>query len=398
MESKREHPLFFSSKVDTEEKNERLIQLMAAIREGGAKAAGSSINITYAKAFAFLKLVDPDLFEDVGKFFQSKRSIPLLVQRYRELAEASQPVITPEELIQKEIKEVKTVIKNAVGGKYKNLEKYERELLRAIHYLNSESGTKDLKEGQGLVAETNQKYLWETEAIERDYYTAKRDSDYYKEIPITDGGFREYSLPNDRLMRIRLLHNRAPEKIIGVDLIYEQVDIVNKRIRFIHLQYKMWDETRFHIKSGKETRQLGRLQEKLCNPKFCKKRGGSDEFSYRMPYCCAFYRPTHKRQSKNAQLITTGIHLPVCFVSGFKPRISISKEEVYNQGLSNNVFDELFRNGLIGSAWMNLDKAQKFYEENKIIQNPSAFVVNIRDEMGHNKTKLNLVERLRDLI
>jgi hypothetical protein len=338
-----------------------------------------------------LRLIHPELFEDLEKFFKSEKPIPALVKRFTEAAEADEAGTTAEILIQQELLKQTKLLKNALDGRYHSLEKYIRELKEAIQYLRSLEKENDLK-----VAEPQE--LWETAAIRRDFYTAKRNSDHYKEMPLTIDGFREYLLPNNRLMRVRLLHALKAEEIVGVDLIYEQVDIIKKRIRFVHLQYKMWDENNFNLKPGKEIRQMSRMAEKLCDSKFCSRINTKDTPSYRMPFCCAFYRPTHKKQSQNAQLMTTGIHLPLCFVSDFKPKISINKDEVYTQGLSNNTFDELFRNGLIGSAWMSMNKVQKFYEENKIINNPNSFVINVRDEIGHDKKKLNTVKRLRDLI
>jgi hypothetical protein len=387
----QDNPLFFNStKVPGKAKKEILLQLIAAFREGGAKAAGST-PMTYAKAFVFLNLVSPEIFQSVEHLLKRQKQVPKIVRRFKE--EASISGIPATGLIEKEIKKQEALLQSK--NDLPNTKEYIQELDLALLYILTEAA-EELKERLAAEPKPDTQII-EAEALERDFYTAKREYDINDTASITKDGFREYTLPNDRLMRVRLLHNRAAEAITGVDLIYEQVDISTKRVRFVHLQYKMWDGNSFRISSVRDYNQMKRIEACLCSNKFCNTRR-KGEHSYRFPFCSAFYRPTLRQQRDDPQMVTTGIHLPVCFISKHSPKESISREQAYSQGLSNQVFDELFHNGLIGSAWLSIDKVEEFYKANKIIKNPNGFVLNIRDELGHDNEKLKSAKRFTSII
>lgn len=375
---------FASEKIEVEEKQERILQLAAAFREGLAKGVGNSLNVTYAKAFDVLRAVDSKLFSDIGKFYDTQKQLPSVVQEF--IGQDN-----PLKSVQAEIDmKGKALLNIQPGNQRRALERRIKRLQEAQDYFALLAG------GKSNPPQTVS--LLEQDALQRDFMIAQREVRQYRALTVTADRYREYSLPNGHLMRIRFLHNLPPEHVTGVDLVYEQIDIKHNTARFAHLQYKMWNGRKLTLSSPRELRQLERIHNTFCGDKqFCNDRG-SGHLPYRFPFCAAFYRPTHKKQMRNAQHGTTGIHIPACLVHNYSnPPISIEKEVLYSQGITHSVFDELFRNGLVGSAWLDIATVEEFYKVKKILDSEDTMVLNIRQESGHSQDRMRDAEPLRDL-
>lgn len=378
-------PLYFTSpKISSTEKGQRLAELTGSIKDGLNKAAGNSLNITYQTVFRVIKRIAPELNEDIGRFFNTNRAEPSILAELRELLDTDNDAKSLDELIERELDEKRERItraqKTGNGKRFKHIERRIEQLKEAKLYLKQSAG----------------KTFQEENALRRDYITAQREELTLSEKEVMKDDFRAFVLPGGRLMQMRLWHNLPPEKVTGVDLVYEQIDLKSKKMRFVHLQYKMWDGNSFSISKPREIRQMSRFIETFCGSGFCK--SSKEELPYRLPFCCAFYKPTHRKQSKDEKIITAGAHIPACLVEKLlENKNSIGKEIIWAQGLSSGVFDELFRNGLAGSGWHDIAKIKKFYQKHKIIDSNDSFVLNIREEIGHDEKILDTYTRLRDI-
>jgi hypothetical protein len=178
-----------------------------------------------------------------------------------------------------------------------------------------------------------------------------------------------------------LLHPDKPEHITGADLIYEQHDEENRRLRFSFLQYKIWEKGVIYINEANRVEtQLLKMKNKLCDSGFC--NGPSDMNSdYRFPYCCAFLRPTDKLIPKNNKLISSGIHIPVCNALNIKTKEGgkIDKKFIREQAITQDVFEHLFNKGFIGSRWLSEKEIAQLYTDSQIIQPYESIIIYARE-------------------
>lgn len=405
MSNRNNESVFSSKRVEGNKKSQFLIQLLSAFREGASKAIGTGTNITYSKAIKILAEVNIELYADISDFVTRGKPESTEVKEFNEKAQSRGE--DPVKLIEEEIRVIEQDINNEsklrtlkaqFSPKFTTLRKRLIKLHEALEFFKLEKELQEFVED--FVAKENEIDsidMVEQKVLNRDYFLAHRDRLIYKPLKPMSDDYVEFLLSNNRLMRIRLWHNLKPESMTGVDLVYEQIDIIAQKMRFIHLQYKMWDDNKL-ILTSRDKRQMERMQGKFCESGYCSKRK-SGELFFRMPFCCVFYRPTSKKQSKNAQLITSGIHLPVCQIAALtSQRRTISRNVLYEQGLSNLTFDELFRNGLIGSTWMDIRKVEKFYKDNEVLSSKDSMVLNIKEEFGHDKLRVKSAVKLRDVI
>jgi hypothetical protein len=385
----QETTYFSSSKVSNSDKQDTVIQLTTAMREGLQKASGNSVNVTYAIAAEVLGDVDPALSYEMNKFLASLQTDPVIVQKYRELAEINEEPTTPINLINQRINEIMKILKRSAL-------RYNRE---AFPVLRRElKGLENAKLWLNRRERLDEYYqIRENTALNRDFFTAVRPANIYKPKGSTIDNFKEYALPNGNLMQIRLLHNLSPEAVTGIDMVYEIIDSKTNRMRFIHLQYKIWNEKSFTINTEREIKQETRIHNTFCKRDFCQlnSKNTTGNTPFRFPACSAYYRPTTNKQRKDASIVTTGIHLPACEVRRLtKVKSSISKADLYENAISNSSFDELFRNGFIGSDWLDIETVQRFYQENKILESNDKIVLSMREVEGISERNLRTLDKV----
>lgn len=211
------------------------------------------------------------------------------------------------------------------------------------------------------------KRLSEHKILEHDFFIAKRHPFVQKQI-YEDEQVKDYNLDGERMLRLRLLHPDRDEHILGADLIYEIFDLVNERVRFVHLQYKTWDKGVLYLKQGNIKDQLNKMQSNLCSVGFCKSEIGNNHSDlYRMPFCCGFLRPTEKLQMVQKKLKSSGIHLPICEVmKNIGDDDKITKSNSKGRNISSTVFSELFIENIIGSRWHSMNQLEEYYEKRDI--------------------------------
>lgn len=377
---------FSSNAVSDSEKQNTVIQLTTAVREGLQKASGNSVNITYAIAAEVLGDVDPSLSREMNQFLNSLQNEPLVVQKYRELAEISGNSVTAIQLINQREEEINKKFFPSIMDYPKDSFPVLKRELKGLRYAR-----------EWLLKHTpNDEYsrLREQTAINRDFFTVARPANIYKPKGSKIDNFKEYSLPNGNLMQMRLLHNLPPEAVTGVDMVYEIIDIKNQKMRFIHLQYKIWDDKKFSIKNERELKQQTRIQNTFCKTGLCQLTK-ENAITFRFPACSAYYRPTTNKQRKDSSIVTTGIHLPACEVKRLlAAKSAITKASLYENAISNSSFDELFRNGFIGSDWLDIEYVQKFYQECQILESNDKIVLNMREVDGISESELKLVQKM----
>ncbi|PZP49274.1 MAG: hypothetical protein DI598_08280 [Pseudopedobacter saltans] len=210
----------------------------------------------------------------------------------------------------------------------------------------------------------------ENRILQRDFNKIDR-TDFGAKLIESDDFKVDYSLGNNRFLRIRLLHPDKAEHICGADLIYEQHNEETGKIRVMFLQYKIWDDGILYFSAVNNLEaQLNKMNEFICGNKICESRKLKEgEKDYRFPYCSAFLRPTDKLQQQNEKIISSGIHIPVCSIiemikNGEK---KIDKRYIRHQALTQKIFEYLFNKNLLGSNWIGEDQLEKFYKENGLL-------------------------------
>jgi hypothetical protein len=223
--------------------------------------------------------------------------------------------------------------------------------------------------------------LSENRIINRDYSKIDR-SFYFAERIFENDDFIEYKLPDNRYLRIRLLHPDEPEHITGADLIYEQIDAKRNRIRFLFLQYKTWDNKGviYFSESKSILDQINKMKSILCDNGFCKCSDTKNEEGFRFPFCSAFWRPTDKVQNSDAKLISSGYHIPVCKVLSIAEKEpKIEKRLIKNDTVTHKIFEELFNQNLIGSDWLSFTECEQFYKKNLVMKSEDRIRLLVRE-------------------
>lgn len=180
--------------------------------------------------------------------------------------------------------------------------------------------------------------------------------------------YKDYKVDDNNYLRLRLLHPDEPEHITGADLLYEQHDVDNDLVRFIFLQYKIWENKSISLSpNGRNYQQIMRLKNSICDTKKCLCTNRESKNEFRFPYCSAFYRPTDKLQA-NKKMISSGIHIPICKILEMTSINHILKKvEAKKNSINHNLFENLFNNKLIGSDWMPYNEVELFFKETKIL-------------------------------
>ncbi|QYA25170.1 hypothetical protein G3I01_06475 [Gramella sp. MT6] len=196
----------------------------------------------------------------------------------------------------------------------------------------------------------------------------------------------DYKVSENRVIRVRLIHPNEGEQSMGADLIYEQYDPEKKKVRFIMIQYKIWDGEFLYWSQAKNLDpQIKKLEDNLCKKGFCHcELGRNHSTDYRYPFCSAFLRPTDKLQFKDSPFTSSGMHIPICRINGVAVESKegnkiLRKQNMKHTSLSHKVFEESFNYNQIGSRWMTYEEAEKLYKEHKILENDERIIVHVQE-------------------
>lgn len=212
----------------------------------------------------------------------------------------------------------------------------------------------------------------ENQLIFRDAYNVERN------LPsiATGQGYRDFRLPEDSVLRVRVLHPDKPENISGADIVYERHMPDEEKASIVAVQYKIWEDKRLYLSDPRMKEQLKRLQGFICENDLCV--DVTEENAYRFPCCAAFLRPTDKLQRVDQKYSSTGEHLPICRIDDCKTVTArgaavLEYKTMKEISLSSEIFEYLFNRGKIGSRL--LDYALKRLYANYLITSSEDSVV-----------------------
>ncbi len=343
---------FFNNNLQEEEKRDQAFQTVVAHRDLLHLAIKRKQPPTYENAFGLINEYSPDLYKEVTELLTKKNESDL-VKYYKESAEIQSDTegveITALDLIEKEIDKLNDLVEKNPSKKT-----IARRLIE--HQIAREN--------------LNPVHLTENRILNRDYSKVDR-SDYATKY-FEDDNFTDYKLQDNNFLRIRFLHPDKPEHITGTDLIYEQYDLVNQKVRFVFLQYKIWEKGILYMSQNSGLReQMHKMKSCLCDNGFCKSYEGKKfPNEYRLPYCSGFIRPTDKLQDANSKLMSTGFHVPLCrAIEIAEEHNKIDKNLIKGQSFNSGIFEELFNTNMIGSRWLDIEELDSFYFNNSIFSN-----------------------------
>jgi hypothetical protein len=338
----------FHNRLDTE------WTTLNAIREMLGISLKGTLSPTYKQALDFGKVIAPELFNTKTSLL-GKEEEPALVQEYRQRADGLSQIrnvsIEPLTLLDEDIALSQNLIRTS--GERDKIRRRLDMLTSIRSYFLPRPYT-------------------ENELILRDVYTAERE---VLSSPLTSARGRDYSLPNGRGLRIRLLHPDPPEHSMGADLIYEHYWEKRRVARLALVQYKIWHNRTLYLSQAANLEaQLQRLKSNFCDQELCTLQKESErERSYRLPYCLAFLRPTDKIQDPNGKLVSSGLHVPVCVInrlinSGEAESRKIQSNYIRSEAVTHKVFEEMLNANLLGSRWFTYDELEVLYKSHKLFQ------------------------------
>jgi hypothetical protein len=231
--------------------------LLCAIREAFGVAFRSTI--TYENSVILTRDLAPALLDENSPYINA--FVPDSVRLYVARAPAQSAIegrsVTPLQILEYEIGQLTN---EADGANDEQKTQIERE----IHRLAAIRSKLDLT-------------IWtETQSI-------NRDADVPEEtLTLSDKrqGYKEYSLANDRKLRVRVLHPDPTEIRSGVDLIYETYwrrRLEGKKptflVRIAVLQYKMWNGKALYTSQATGLKsQLEKMKKVFCEAQICDSR------------------------------------------------------------------------------------------------------------------------------
>lgn len=345
-----------------DERRNNAFQAVNAVREAVTIAKRASQPITYEQTLDLVHDLDPELYGEVTTLLARKNESDF-VKYYTQKAEAitteENPVL-PTDLIEKELEELEKIVEKDKSKRFLNKRIFD--LKNALSYFQPRK-------------------ISEHKILNKDFYLAERPSFKFSEILYEDEEFKDYKLEDNKVLRLRLLHPDKAEHVIGADLIYEQFNLKTNQARFLVLQYKTWNQKNLNLSSGNIADQFEKLNKNLCQSGFCSNYKGEDEaFGYRLPFCCAFLRPTSYISSADSKLVSTGIHVPICQVLKIKEHEkSLTSKNAKGKAISFNIFDEMFIENMLGSRWLNFKELEDFYESKDIFSHSDRIRVHAQE-------------------
>lgn len=337
--------IYDSEDYTEDEKRNLAFQTTVAYREALSIAKRSQSQVTYEDVFDIIYDFGEDLYNDITELLLKKnKSEEVELAIARATAQSTEgKVVTPQEILDEDLLRIEKDF--AKNNKSAALKRKRAKIKAAIKYFEPRTPS-------------------EHAMLNQDFFLAKRqhviNNQIYKNEKRVD-----YKLSDDRILRIRLFHPDSNEHITGSDLVYEQYDLEGGRVRFVHLQYKVWDEKDvLYFSKGNLTKQIDKLSNNICESGYClSKVGKNHSTGFRLPYCASFLRPTDRKQSEDSSLITNGIHCPICRIQKIKEtQKSIKKNEIRDLSIGHTIFEEMFIYNMLGSRWVDIDKLEEFYD------------------------------------
>lgn len=338
------------SKIDEGRRRNLALQTIIAHRDLLQLANKKKQPPTYENALGLLNEIAPNVYSDFLELL-SKQNQSELVEYFNDLADiksSDSENVSARELIDKQIKTYENLLEKDPTKKT-----VSKRLMQ--HLVARESMDKTR--------------LTENRILNRDYSNVDRTS--YADKYFIDDFFTDYKLKNNNILRIRFLHPDIDEHITGADLIYEQYDLQNNKVRFVFLQYKTWENNVIYKSQTQNlVPQLKRLTSLLCDNKLCHASNSSKSSNkYRLPYCSGFLRPTDKIQDKDSKLMSSGFHIPVCnALKLIESEGKIEKKMIKEESFKSQIFEELFNSNMIGSRWIEVEQLEGIYSSNDIFK------------------------------
>jgi len=182
-------------------------------------------------------------------------------------------------------------------------------------------------------------------------------------------GYRDFSLPEGNVLRVRVLHPDVPEHVTGADIIYERHSPESASASIVAVQYKIWERKRLYLSDERMRAQLRRLHAFACKNKVCEPP--LEDHGFRFPHCAAFIRPTDKLQRADQAFLSTGEHLPICKIdhcktTGTRGAEVLEYDRIRPVSLAAESFEYLFNTGRIGSRPLSYEELTELYEAHKV--------------------------------
>lgn len=316
---------------------------------------------TYSETLELAEIVAPDLFADEQSVL-ARRHESGLAKEYQQKAQALSSIqkrkVTPVEVIDEEINELDTLISQTEDN-----DKL-RERTRRLYEVRRELTLKRQTENR---------------LIFKDAFNVER------ELPISGRGdnYRDYELPNNRVLRIRVLHPDKPEHITGADVIYENYWDAVQKVRLAAIQYKIWEGRKIY-QDDRMAEQLKKMQTAFCDVGICNEPSDEKPQRYRLPYCCAFLRPTDRLQRPDDKLLSSGYHVPLCTLSKFwhdgpKGGKQIRSQDIRGEAITHKIFEEMFNTNMLGSKWLSYQELETLYRKYRILETYERIVIHAQE-------------------
>lgn len=195
-------------------------------------------------------------------------------------------------------------------------------------------------------------------------------------------GYRDFTLPDENVLRVRVLHPDIPEHVTGADILYERHSPNSQEASLVVIQYKLWDNRSLSLSDPRMQEQLQRMERFACEAGLCANAQAEDE--YRFPHCAAFLRPTDRLQTADQKLITSGEHLPICKIGvcATTSRMGtpvLKYKKIKETSLAGEAFEYLFTAGKVGSRMVGYDELAQLYERYKVESRRGQVVVHAQE-------------------
>lgn len=314
---------------------------------------GDMSKSTYDNALELGGELYPELLDPAVSLLKRERESDI-TKEYRQIARLKSirdnSEVTALELITADINEIEGLLN--IAQQEKNRQRVD-QLKRRLFNLNK--GRHELEPKEHT----------ENQLIFRDAYNVDRE---LKSL-VAGQGYRDFELPNNNILRIRVLHPDQPEHITGADIIYERHSSTTELVSIVAVQYKIWKDRKLYLSDNRMQEQLSKMKAFLCDRDRCKSK--STNTPYRFPCCAAFLRPTDKLQHPGQRLLSTGEHIPICKIEecathGKRGGMLLEYDNIRETSLSAETFEFLFNSGKIGSDWMTQDALYTIYSDSLI--------------------------------
>lgn len=364
---------FSDNSINEEERRNDAFQILCALREALTISKRNRQAVPYKRALQLINDISPEIHTDISNLL-TKTNQSEIVKYYMQKAEAiskdTNAKISPEQLIEKDLKEERRLLQ--VGDTTNLIQRKIYELESALEYFHPE--------------DVSENYI-----LNHDF-TLTHKHEFFNKKLYDSAKVKDYGLSGNRILRVRLLHPDKAERVIGSDLVYEQFDLINQKVRFIHIQYKTWNTKALYFSEGNIIDQIAKLDKNICQSGYCQNEKGSKHSeNYRFPYCSAFLRPTSFLTKPDSSLISSGIHIPICMVKKIKQADNkkIDRKNSAGKSIGHTIFEELFIDKHIGSPWISIDELEKFYKEKGITSETGRIRIHAQEVISQSDEEKN---------